>query len=103
MVIVCNLPYIDTGWKKSLNSSETKGLIFEPEIALYSGQDGLNAYRKLAQQIKILIQKTKANITLVCEIGHPQKKEIEKIFSFAKKIEFQKDLAKKWRIVIIKI
>ena len=102
-IIVANLPYLETGLENSPKSNETKGLIFEPEIALYSGKDGLNAYRKLAQQIKILIQKTKANITLICEIGHLQKKEIEKIFSFAKKIEFQKDLAKKWRLAIIKI
>ena len=97
-LIIANLPYLDTGWKNLLNSSETRGLKFEPQIALYAGKDGLNAYQKLAQQLKLLITNCKLQITIFCEIGHHQKREMQKIFSFAKKVEFKKDISGKWRI-----
>lgn len=94
-IIVANLPYLDLGWKNLLKSSDTKGLKYEPHIALYAGKDGLETYRKLARQLK----SQKNSIYLFCEIGHIQKKPIQKIFSFAKKVEFLKDLAGKWRIM----
>ena len=100
LIIVANLPYLNIGWKNLLKSSETKGLKFEPRIALYAGKDGLDAYRKLAKQIKLL---GKYNITVFCEIGHLQVSGMRKIFSFAKNITFLKDLAGKWRVCKIKI
>ena len=104
LIITANLPYLDIGWKNLLNSTETKGLQYEPSIALYSGQDGLDAYRKLAGQTeKIKAFLKNKNIYLFCEIGHLQKPKMEKIFSFAKKTSFKKDLAKKWRMAIVEI
>ncbi|MFA6383421.1 MAG: peptide chain release factor N(5)-glutamine methyltransferase [Parcubacteria group bacterium] len=100
-IIVANLPYLDFGWKTLLKSSETKGLKFEPQIALYAGADGLDAYRQLARQLEKLKSIVENRATVLCEIGHIQKKELEKIFSFAHKIEFKKDLAGKWRVCII--
>jgi len=99
-IVVANLPYLDLAWKNLLNSSDTKGLKYEPHLALYAGKDGLDAYRKLARQLRPSIGK---NITLLCEIGHLQKKEMQKIFSFAEKTAFHKDLVRKWRICVIKI
>lgn len=100
-IILANLPYLDTAWKNLLKSSDTKGLKYEPPSALYAGKDGLDAYRKLATQIKSLVANYGLPTTVLCEIGHLQKRGMEKIFSFADKIEFQKDLAGKWRVCII--
>lgn len=98
LIILANLPYLDSEWKNLLKSTDTKGLKFEPSIALYAGKDGLDAYRKLSEQIIKLKERTKIPMTIFCEIGHTQKKEMEKIFSFADKISFKKDLSGKWRV-----
>lgn len=103
MLITANLPYLDTGWKNLLTSSETRGLKFEPSSALYAGQDGLDEYRRLAAQIRKLHQQTECDITLFCEIGHRQKKEMANIFAFAGKIDFFKDLARHWRVAKIEL
>ena len=103
LVILANLPYLDIDWKNLLESSETKGLRFEPDIALYAGKDGLDAYRKLADQLKLLSKKTRNGIIVFCEIGHLQATGMRKIFSFAKNIKCSKDLAGKWRICKINL
>lgn len=103
LIIVANLPYLDAGWKNLLKSTETRGLKFEPRIALYAGKDGLDAYRRLAEQIKTLKEKTRQPITVFCEIGHKQAKGIKKIFSFARNVETKKDLAGLDRLAIIEI
>ncbi|TAK95314.1 peptide chain release factor N(5)-glutamine methyltransferase [Patescibacteria group bacterium] len=95
MLITANLPYLDQDWKNLLKSSDTRGLKYEPSIALYAGKDGLDAYRELAGQLK---QLKNVDITLLCEIGHLQRTGMQKIFSFAKEINFFKDLASKWRV-----
>ncbi|MFA4818001.1 MAG: peptide chain release factor N(5)-glutamine methyltransferase [Parcubacteria group bacterium] len=102
-VIIANLPYLDLGWKTLLKSSETKGLKFEPRIALYAGEDGLDAYRQLAGQLKKMKSVIKNKITILCEIGHIQKKGMENMFSFANKASFKKDLAGKWRVCQISL
>lgn len=95
--IIANLPYLNSNWKNLLKNEESAGLKFEPKLALEGGKDGLDLYRKLATQIKLL-KKENDTIYLFCEIGHLQKNEMKKIFSFAKKISFLKDLAGKWRV-----
>jgi release factor glutamine methyltransferase len=101
-IILANLPYLDKNWKKSFKKKESAGLRFEPASALYGGPDGLAYYRKLSQQIK-KIKKINPliQIILFCEIEHPQRRELERIFSFAQSAKPQKDLAGKWRIVKI--
>lgn len=44
-VLVCNLPYVPTTY--TINKAATH----EPEIALFSGQDGLDHYKELVEQI----------------------------------------------------
>lgn len=100
-VVIANLPYLDLGRKNLLKSSENKGLKFEPQIALYAGKDGLAVYRQFAEQLKKIKSVTKKKIAVFCEIGHVQKREMKKIFSFAKKTDFKKDLAGRWRIARI--
>jgi len=103
LIIIANLPYLDIGWKNLLKSRETKGLKFEPRIALYAGKDGLDAYRKFAEQLKLLSEQMKNDITVFCEIGHLQLRDMRRIFSFAKNVEFFKDLAGRWRVCKIDI
>ena len=90
-IIVANLPYLDINHKNLLESSETRGLKFEPQQALYSGEDGLDLYRELFLQIAELDNKPKF---IVCELGDKQADKFERIVkkSFENcKINFVKD------------
>ena len=102
LIIVANLPY---GWKawKNTSSAETRGLKFEPRIALFTGKNGLELYEKLLQQIKLLIASRQLPIISLFEIDPGQTKStktiIKKYFPAAK-IEIKKDLAGRDRLVI---
>ncbi len=114
IIITANLPYLTPAEIK--NSPSIK---HEPKLALVAGKDGLKYYRELAKQVKQLYHCEKGlktrkqslsarrtgcpKITLICEIGETQGKEMKKIFSFAKSIKIKKDLAGLDRIAIIKI
>lgn len=97
LIITANLPYLTTEQMKE------KTIKFEPRQALHGGKDGLDLYLKLLQQIKKMNPPT-ADIFL--EIDPAQSK---KISSLIKKIlpktrvEIKKDLARKDRLVTIKI
>ncbi len=105
LVIVANLPY---GWKawKNKSSAKTTGLKFEPQIALFTGKNGLELYEKLLEQIKLLITRYSLPITSLFEIDPRQTKLITKLIKHdfpSAKIEIKKDLAGRDRVVIIKI
>ena len=106
LLITANLPYLST---KIYNNSAPKVKNYEPQTALVSGNDGLNHYRKLLNQLqKIHLNKnfSFAKTYLLLEISPEQKNKINKeiISRFPKaKITFHKDLAQKWRMVEIKI
>lgn len=105
LVIVANLPY---GWKawKNTSSAETAGLKFEPQIALFTGKNGLELYEKLLKQINLLIANYQLPITSIFEIDPRQTKLITKLIRATfptAKIEIKKDLAGRDRIVILKI
>ena len=95
-LLIANLPYIPRSEKKHLPD-----LKFEPSSALYSGSDGLSAYRKLFLQLK---KRQAIPRRLILEIGYNQglaiKKIVNKKFPLAK-IIIQKDLANFDRIAII--
>jgi len=101
-ILVANLPYLDIGMKNLLDSSEVRGLKFEPSIALYGGQDGLNVYGRLLKQIKNLKNKPKY---FLFEIGHNQVEILSKFMKDLgfKDFEFKKDLAGRDRVGIIKL
>jgi len=102
MIILANLPYLEKNWRNLLKNKNSAGLKFEPKIALDGGLDGLDIYKKLSEQTRTLTKNCPNNIlTLFCEIGQAQKSEIKKIFSFATKIDFFKDLSGKWRSCMI--
>jgi release factor glutamine methyltransferase len=104
LIIVANLPYLDSNLKNLLQSSDSKALKYEPQVALKGGKDGLKYYRELAAQIKKLrIQYPNTPLSLFSEIGDTQRTEMKKIFSFAKDQTIKKDLAGRDRIFIAKL
>ncbi len=106
LLITANLPYLST---KIYNNSAPKVKNYEPQTALVSGDDGLNHYGKLLNQLQKIHSNKNfsfAKTYLLLEISPEQKNKItNKItnnFPEAKTI-FYKDLAQKWRVVEIEI
>ena len=58
-ILVANLPYLKDAYKNQLDQDDTKALMFEPELALYSGEDGLDAYRQFFTEVGRLKSKPK--------------------------------------------
>ena len=88
-LILCNPPYIATSEKNDLSF----GIIdFEPSIALFGGFDGLNAYRKLSDDISKLL--SSKGIAII-EFGQGQCKSVSEIFKKAGlfQIATRKDLS----------
>lgn len=98
-IIVANLPYIPKNSTK-IQKSVTE---FEPQIALFGGNDGLDLIRKLLIQISKLSQKPKFVLLEFGGIG--QKILLEKFvheFFPNSKIEFRNDLAGISRVLKLK-
>jgi len=74
-VIVSNPPYIKTEDIAGLDKNVRD---FDPFLALDGGEDGLQFYRKLAQQASSFL--TNKGIVVV-EIGQGQERQVEKIFA----------------------
>ena len=95
-VIVSNPPYIKSEVVKTL----TKEVLAQPHIALDGGEDGLDIYRKIAEQAPSHLTE---NGALVLEIGYDQANEVAGLlidrFSFVRVI---KDLNGNDRVVIAK-
>jgi release factor glutamine methyltransferase len=73
-VIVANLPYIPQ------NSEEVEAGVkkFEPSLALFSGEDGLDLIRKLLTQVSKLSQKPKF---VLLEFGGGEQTEVLEKFT----------------------
>lgn len=103
-IIVANLPYLS---KKIYNSAKKNVKNYEPKSALYGGTDGLDYYKKLFKQIKILMNNRYALcVTCYAEISPEQKNKLEKTIKHNfpdSPMEFKKDLAQKWRMVQVEI
>lgn len=102
LIITANLPYGWSEWKNNC-SMDTIGLKFEPQIALFTKENGLKLYRELFEQIK-QIQNEIKSITLLCEIDPRQTKLIAKLIKKElpkTKFEIKKDLAELDRLIII--
>lgn len=103
-LIMANLPYLS---QTLYQSAEKSVKDFEPELALVSGEDGLDHYRRLFRQIKQGCQSQPAvKFQLLLEISPEQKQ----IIIFMAKAEFPKaqvdvldDLAGKARLCKILI
>lgn len=72
-IIVSNPPYIPEGERKNLQREVSE---FEPEAALFAGEDGLGFYRKIAVDSKMHL---KEKGLLAFEIGHDQGQAVSDI------------------------
>ena len=76
-IILCNPPYISENERGSL---EPEVCDYEPECALFGGNDGLSAFRQLAPNIYRLL---KPGGFAIIECGRGQAQSVIKIFSNA--------------------
>lgn len=74
-VVFCNPPYISKGEFLSLDPDVKH---YEPEVALWGGEDGGDCYRKIAKEVKKYL---KPRAKLFFEIGYAQGKQIQEIFN----------------------
>ena len=81
-ILVANPPYVENSWKKPNR--------FEPDIAFFGGEDGLDFVKKIILKAKDLNYKA-----CVIEIGFNQKKSVDKFLKTIgiKNYEFFNDLA----------
>ncbi len=98
-IILANLPYLS---KKIYGAAPKDVKNYEPKSALYSPREGLAHYEKLLKQIGLLqtIINQESKI-IILEISPEQKSKLRPIIKNylpKAKIEFQKDLAGKWRV-----
>jgi release factor glutamine methyltransferase len=95
-VIVANLPYGWQAWKNN-TSTETVGLKFEPQQALFTKEHGLYYIRSLLEQIAGQKQQPKS---IFLEFDPRQKQELNRVIKKYlpdTRIEFFKDLFGRWR------
>lgn len=94
-IIIANLPYLS---KEIYSATLPNVKKYEPRSALYSPREGLDHYDRL---LKLIAQLDPTNCTIFLEISPEQKTKLPKIIKAhlpQVKIEFFKDLAKKWRL-----
>lgn len=123
LIITANLPYLSRAeWQKT--APEIKK--YEPYGALVGGKTGTEIYEKLFKELAVIFSpsiveglyykktistpstalRSAREIILFIEIGYNQKPAIAKLAKKIlnpKKIEFYKDLGKKWRVAKISI
>lgn len=95
--IFANPPYIPTRNKHLVQESV---LWYEPNNALFAGEDGLQYITLFLQQAKNFLKKSGS---IFMEFDPPQKKQIEILLKKYRyhSWKFKKDQYKKWRYVII--
>lgn len=97
-VIVSNPPYIETGVVKTLDKEVVE---HDPILALDGGNDGLNFYREIANNVKNYLVD---DGVLLLEIGYNQAESVSNIFKhISKQVEVVKDYNNNDRIIIVKL
>jgi len=98
-LIVCNPPYVSAAEYEMLDKNVKE---YEPKIALFAGDDGLDVYRRIIEKAD---QFLKPEAVLMLEIGYAQgpavKELLEQTEAFAE-ITIEKDVHDNDRIVIAK-
>ena len=94
-VILCNPPYIPTLEIAQL-AKEVKD--YDPIIALDGGEDGLDSYRILAQNIHLLLKK---DGYVIIEIGKDQKQIVMDLFASQFEGEVFRDLSGIERVICL--
>lgn len=95
-IIISNPPYIKTNEQIEKIVKDN-----EPNIALYAGEDGLDCYRKIINDLK---DHMKDRCLIAFEIGMTQAQDIENLIKEKlpnAKIEIRKDLSEKDRMLFI--
>ncbi|WP_225940338.1 peptide chain release factor N(5)-glutamine methyltransferase [Desulfomicrobium macestii] len=95
-VVLANLPYVPLSTRESLSREV---LCHEPEIALFSGPDGLDCYRALALSLRGAM---KPGALLLCEIDHTHGQAMTELFSgIARDVRIVQDYAGLDRVAIV--
>lgn len=94
-VIVSNPPYVGLS-EKDVMGEEVK--MYEPELALYAGEDGLDVIHKLVPQAHAALRD---GGWFLCEIGYTQGKRVKAIFEQHgfQNVQITKDLSQHERVV----
>lgn len=97
-IIISNPPYIPSVDIESL-ATEVKS--YDPLQALDGGKDGLDAYRKLAEQLPNIV---KDNTLIILEIGYDQGESVPELFTQHgyKVVALEKDYGGNHRCVVLK-
>lgn len=87
-LVVCNPPYISIAESETLSPDVSR---WDPELALFAGMDGLQAYRKIADGLATVL---KPNGTAFFEIGIGQADPVTALFENAgfRRIASRRDL-----------
>lgn len=98
-LIVCNPPYTTAAEFESLDKNIKA---YEPRVALYAGEDGLDVYRRIIEKVDDFL---KHDAALMLEIGYKHglavKQLLEKTGAFAE-VRIEKDFHDNDRIAIAK-
>ena len=92
-IIVSNPPYIPT---KEIATLQREVRDYEPKLALDGGEDGLDFYRKIAEDAPKCLSR---GGMVILEVGDGQAEEVAKMFKHAEYTMITKDLAGKDRFV----
>ncbi len=95
-IILSNPPYVS---KKDMEKLQPEIKEYEPHLALYAGEDGLDSYRKIIPEAFAYLKKGGC---LILEIGYGQAEGVKELFAHYPaydKIEIIKDLSGIERVV----
>ena len=98
-LIVCNPPYVSTIEYEMLDKNVKD---YEPRLALFAGEDGLDIYRRIFEKVEIFL---KPNAALMLEIGYAQGQMIRELLNntgIFNEIKIEKDFHNNDRIVYAK-
>ncbi len=99
-LLLSNPPYIPAGEQSTLS---TVVVDYEPHMALFGGEDGLDLYRKMAEQLPLLL---KSGGIVGVETGAGQTKDVAALFQAAfpdGKVERINDINGKDRMVFLHV
>jgi release factor glutamine methyltransferase len=95
-LIVCNPPYVSAPEFEKLEKNVKE---YEPKLALYAGQDGLDVYRRICEKVGDFL---KPDAALMLEIGYAQGRDVKELLEAAgtfAEIKVEKDVHNNDRVV----
>jgi release factor glutamine methyltransferase len=94
-LMLANLPYVPETFRAAMSPEVVS---YEPDLALFAGEDGLDCYRSLSAGLR----QPKAGSMLLCEMDCSQGKGMREIFEpLAAKVEILPDATGRERIVSV--